>query len=67
MATEIEKVHTGILFPRETLNKLDKHRGYYSRNRYLLKIVDEFLAKQEKEMQPMMMATRASGERQDKK
>ena len=60
-----DSVYTGILFPRETLKKLDKHRGYYSRNRYMLKIVEEFLAKQERELESMI--ARASGERRDEK
>jgi hypothetical protein len=65
MSTEVEKVHTGIVFPRETLKKLDKYRGYYSRNRYMLKIVDDFLARQEAEMKSMI--SRASGERRGEK
>lgn len=46
----IESVNLGIRFPRATLNKLEKYKGYHSRNRYLLKIVDEYLASQEKEI-----------------
>ena len=42
-----DSIYTGILFPRETLNRLDKHKGYYSRNKFLLKIAEEYLAKLE--------------------
>lgn len=50
MTAMIESVNLGIRFPRATLNKLEKYKGYHSRNRYLLKIVDEYLASQEKEI-----------------
>jgi len=65
MTAMIESVNLGIRFPTATLNKLDKYKGYYSRNRYLLKIVDEYLASQEKEMKSMI--ARASGEHRDEK
>ena len=59
----MESVNLGVRFPRETLNKLDQYKGYHSRNRFLVKIVDEYLASQEKELaQPI-----ASGERKNNK
>jgi hypothetical protein len=34
----------GIVFPKETVKKIDERKGrYYSRNKYLLKIVEEHL------------------------
>ena len=41
-------VHLGLLFPKETVNKIDERKGqYYSRNKYLLKIVEEHLNENE--------------------
>lgn len=48
MAMYVEAVNIGVRFPKETLNKLDKYKGYHSRNRFLVKIVDEYLAAQKK-------------------
>jgi hypothetical protein len=48
MSVYIEPVGLGIRFPRATLDKLDKYKGYHSRNSFLLKIVDEYLNKLEK-------------------
>jgi hypothetical protein len=40
--------HVGIYFPRDTLKRVDKLRGkYYTRNKFLQKIVEEYLAKGE--------------------
>lgn len=43
-----DSVYSGIRFPKETLKKLDRHKGYYSRNRFLLKITEEYLTELEK-------------------
>jgi metal-responsive CopG/Arc/MetJ family transcriptional regulator len=41
-------VRTGIAFPSGTLKKIDEQRGrYYSRNRYMLKIIEEYLSETE--------------------
>jgi hypothetical protein len=41
-----EYAHVGIYFPKDTLKAIDERRGRYnSRNRFLLRIVDDFLAK----------------------
>jgi metal-responsive CopG/Arc/MetJ family transcriptional regulator len=59
----MESVNLGVRFPRETLNKLDQYKGYHSRNRFLVKIVDEYLASQEEELAQAI----ASGERGNKR
>jgi len=42
-------VHLGIVFPKETIKRLDERKGkYYSRNKYLLKIVEEYLNENER-------------------
>jgi hypothetical protein len=46
-ATIMKSVNVGIRIPQETLNKLDKYKGYYSRNRFLCKILDEHVAQLE--------------------
>ena len=47
MTMYAEAVTLGVRIPKETLNKLDKLKGYHSRNRFLVKIVEEYLAVQE--------------------
>ena len=37
----------GIRFPKETIDKIDELKGYHSRNRYILKMVEEYLTAQE--------------------
>jgi metal-responsive CopG/Arc/MetJ family transcriptional regulator len=63
MTAVMESVNLGVRFPRETLNKLDQYKGYHSRNRFLVKIVDEYLASQEEELAQAI----ASGERGNKR
>jgi hypothetical protein len=41
----LETVAVGVRFPKATLKKIDESKGCYNRNRYLLNIVDEYLAK----------------------
>jgi hypothetical protein len=48
MTTVLQPVNLGVRFPRETLDKLDKYKGYHSRNKYLLKIVDEHISRLER-------------------
>lgn len=48
MTAVIESVNLGVRFPKETLKKIDRHKGYHSRNRYLCKIVDEYIDRLEK-------------------
>ena len=55
----MKSVNFGVRFPQETVNKLNQYKGYHSRNRFLMKIVDEYLASQEKELAQAI----ASGER----
>jgi hypothetical protein len=44
MSNKQQLVHTGIVFPSETLKKLDERKGrYISRNKYLLMLVEEHL------------------------
>jgi hypothetical protein len=45
---ENKSVNLGVRFPSATLNKLDKYKGYHSRNMYLCKIVDEHIARLER-------------------
>ena len=44
-------VNLGLLFPKETVRKLDQSKGYYSRNKYVLKIVEEYLNETEQGQQ----------------
>jgi metal-responsive CopG/Arc/MetJ family transcriptional regulator len=36
-------VEFGVGFPMETVRLLDERKGYYSRNKFILKIVEEYL------------------------
>ena len=37
-------VHVGIYFPKDTIKRVDERRGrYYSRNKYFLKVIEEYL------------------------
>jgi hypothetical protein len=36
-------IATAIRFPKTTIERLDKVKGYYSRNKLLLKITDDYL------------------------
>src|SRR3712207_4446475 len=54
MATVVMKksMNFGVRFPKETIDKLDRLKGTYnSRNQLLRKIVDEFLASIEDEVE----------------
>jgi metal-responsive CopG/Arc/MetJ family transcriptional regulator len=42
-------VNVGIRISQHVLDKLDKHKGYYSRNRYLCKILDDYTTQLERE------------------
>jgi metal-responsive CopG/Arc/MetJ family transcriptional regulator len=40
----------GVIFPKETLEKVEKHKGrYMSRNRYIVRAVEHYLTEQEGE------------------
>jgi hypothetical protein len=42
--------HFGLMFPRKFLQRLDEAKGpYYSRNKYILKILEEHLNENENE------------------
>jgi metal-responsive CopG/Arc/MetJ family transcriptional regulator len=48
MSNEQQLVHTGIVFPSEIIKKLDERKGrYISRNKYMLKIIEEYLNENE--------------------
>jgi metal-responsive CopG/Arc/MetJ family transcriptional regulator len=50
-ATEKKQLHEfGIAVPRRTLEKFDQLKGkYLSRNMFILKVLDEFIARQEQQ------------------
>ena len=53
-------VHLGLYFPKDILKKIDERRGrYYSRNRYFLKLIEEYLNKEDHQLKV------AQGERRD--
>jgi gamma-glutamylcyclotransferase (GGCT)/AIG2-like uncharacterized protein YtfP len=44
MSNETEIYHLGLHVPGEVIKRIDELKGkYYSRNKYVLKIIDEFL------------------------
>ena len=49
MSGNLTVQRSGIVFPKETIRKLDERKGYYSRNRYMLKIIEEYLNREDKE------------------
>jgi hypothetical protein len=50
MSQKQDLLHSGITFPRQTLKKLDQLRGpYLSRNKFMLKIIEEYLKEQEEQ------------------
>jgi hypothetical protein len=51
MTMVVKTVNVGIRIPQETLNKLDKFKGYHSRNRFLVKLVHEGLTSLEEQEQ----------------
>jgi hypothetical protein len=51
MTTVVKTVNVGIRIQQETLDKLEKFKGYHSRNKFLVKLVDEGLACLEEEQE----------------
>ena len=51
-------VHVGVVFPKETVKKIDERKGrYYSRTKYLLKIVEEHLNENGNDKETALIAT----------
>ena len=46
-----------LWFPKETIDRIDKHKGsYYSRNKYVLKVIEEHLKKVNNEQEAVLIA-----------
>jgi hypothetical protein len=39
----LKTVNTGIRMPPETIERMDRHKGYFSRNLFLRVIVEEYM------------------------
>jgi hypothetical protein len=42
-----DTIVTGVRFPKTTIEGIDRVRGYYSRNKLLRKLAEEYIAAQE--------------------
>jgi metal-responsive CopG/Arc/MetJ family transcriptional regulator len=48
-----ELTRFGVYFPRDTVQRLDELKGYHSRNKFMQKIVEEYLNANTKQQQMM--------------
>ena len=57
MSNSTNKMHMALWFPKETIDRIDKHKGsYYSRNKYVLKVIEEHLKKVNNEQEAVLIA-----------
>jgi hypothetical protein len=62
----VKTVNTGIRVPRETIERMDRHKGYFSRNLFLRVILEEYMDILEgKKLEDSILS--ALGERNNKK
>jgi metal-responsive CopG/Arc/MetJ family transcriptional regulator len=60
--------HVGIYLPKTLVSRIDQAKGYYTKTKFLQKIIEEYLANQENELEAMMTVSATSaGERVNKK